>query len=211
MKQSAHPFCIILIGAQGSGKGTLVKSFKDKGSVPIEMSATLREWANTKPKEAKKYGDIISMLDDGDLIVNEAVKEAFEWKIKSIPVGKDTILDGCIRTPEQAHHIIPFLAFSFDLIFIEITCPRFICEERIKFRVSQMIKEGLPVREDDIRPWKVKKRLDTYEGNLPLIKNVIERHFKYKIHKIDGKKTVTEVAGQADAVLTIRRIFSKAG
>lgn len=88
---------IMLIGPQGSGKGTQAKLVAKKYNIPhIATGDLLREAVNKRTELGLKIKNI---LDNGELVPDELVISLIKEKLKSCG---DFILDGFPRTIEQA-------------------------------------------------------------------------------------------------------------
>lgn len=185
---------IVLLGAPGSGKGTLAKQItKEFGWPQISTGDILR--ANIKEntdlgKIAKKH------MDNGHLVPDELVIELLKNRIKQKDCEKGFILDGFPRTINQAKELEDITNVD---IAIQIVLPFEIIEERVVNRrvcsgcgeiyntstYDKLIckKCGAPLyQRDDDKLETVRNRLEVYERQTaPLID-----FYADKLHKVDS-------------------------
>ena len=185
---------IVLLGAPGSGKGTLAKQItKEFGWPQISTGDILR--ANIKEntelgKIAKKH------MDNGHLVPDELVIELLKNRIKQKDCEKGFILDGFPRTINQAKELEDITNID---IAIQIVLPFEIIEERVVNRrvcsgcgeiyntstYDKLIckKCGAPLyQRDDDKLETVRNRLEVYERQTaPLID-----FYADKLHKVDS-------------------------
>lgn len=91
---------IVLIGIQGSGKGTQVANLKENFDFNL---VSMGELMRLKSKSSTKLGkQIKALLDKGEMIDNETVISVLEEKLKSFPVDENVVFDGFPRSLEQA-------------------------------------------------------------------------------------------------------------
>ncbi len=193
---------IVLLGIQGSGKGTLVQDLSNKLDFTlISVGALLRDEIAT----GSKLGKIIkSKTDKGELvdlsIVMDTINKKLSTNKKSI-----VIFDGFPRSSEQADELDKIcnvdLAIYLNLkkedalkrIMNRLTCSK--CGNittRVKCPdlICPVCKGNLTVRSDDT-PEVVNKRFEQYEL---LTYPLIERYRKRGVLvEIDASKTPDEV------------------
>jgi len=139
---------ILMMGGQGSGKGTLSKKFLDKNKdfKYVETGAMLRALPENHPLKAiMARGEFVP---DGDL-QNLLVE-------KIVPTN-NTVLDGFPRQLSQAKWLVDTFSYKFDTIAIYLNISRDLMEKRIKQRIA----EG-GGRADDADNSVVQKRLDSF-------------------------------------------------
>ena len=188
---------IILLGAQGSGKGTQAQLLKEKyGLMHISTGDLLREAA---AKDAK----IAQQLATGKLFSDEQMIGLIKERI----TDKGVIFDGFPRTLPQAEALDEVA--QIDLV-IEIKIPD---EESVKRLSSRRqckncrsifgaenppkvlgkcdkCKGDLYQRDDD-KPEAIKKRLAQYHDETePLLEYYKPRKI---VHKVDGTKKIDDV------------------
>lgn len=152
---------LIILGPQGSGKGTQAKLLAEKFHIThISTGALLREEAATDTEKGKLISDI---LKTGELVPFETVLDVMEPVLLRSKSG--FILDGTPRDLSQAEYLDSFLAERKIIIdkVILLDIPRDVSLSRLAKRA---ITEG---RSDDT-PEAINERLDIYNHQtLPVI------------------------------------------
>jgi len=174
---------LIILGPQGSGKGTQAKLLAEKfGYVHVSSGSRLREFAkNGTPK-----GDLIAdLLATGELMPFDTVMQVIEQDILGA-TKNGFILDGTPRDLMQAEYLDWYLGerhIKIDKIIL-LNIPR---EESFKRLTLRAQTEN---RSDDT-PEAIQARLDIYEKEtLP----VIEYYRKQgKILEIDGTPDIQTI------------------
>lgn len=139
---------ILMMGGQGSGKGTLSKKFleENKNFKYIETGAMLRALPDNHPLKM--------IMARGEFVPDEDLQNLLLEKINP---KNNTVLDGFPRQLSQAKWLVDTFANKFDMIAIYLNIPRDLMEKRIKQRIA----EG-GGRADDADAAVVKKRLDSF-------------------------------------------------
>ncbi len=192
---------IVLLGIQGSGKGTLVLELeKHLDFSLISVGLLLREEIATG-SELGKY--ISSVINSGNLLDTKTVLEVIDEKLKRT---KDiNIFDGFPRNSEQAEALDKIA--KVDLV-IYLNLPKEIAKERILNRLtctkcgnvtSKLFEKSticskcggeLAVRADDT-PEAVEKRFEQYkELTYPLLKKY---KAETKVLELDATKPTSEL------------------
>lgn len=192
---------IVLLGIQGSGKGTLVLALeKHLDFSLISVGLLLREEIATGSKLGKY---ISSVINNGNLLDTKTVMEVIDEKLKRT---KDiNIFDGFPRNKEQADALDKIV--KVDLV-IYMNLPKEIAKERILNRLtctkcgnvtSKLIENSticskcggqLAAREDDT-PQAVEKRFEQYENlTYPLLKKY---QAETKVLELDATKPTSEL------------------
>lgn len=181
---------LILLGAPGSGKGTMAAVLKNEYKITHISTGDIFR-ANIKEQtplgiEAKKY------IDAGKLVPDEVTISMVEDRLSQDDCKNGYLLDGFPRTIAQAEKLDEMLAKSSSKIdaVIKVDVPAEVIMERVVNRrvctscgesynvVSRPTKvEGVcdvcgkeVIQRDDDKPETVKQRLVTYEENTkPLI------------------------------------------
>ncbi len=118
---------IILLGAPGSGKGTLAQGLVDYGFVQISTGDLFRKKLSEDSDEAKY---IQQLINRGELIPDEITNNlASEEIMKNSQSGKNIILDGYPRTVDQAKYLssickvdyVIYLNVDKEVLFKRIT------------------------------------------------------------------------------------------
>jgi len=203
---------IIVLGPQGSGKGTQAQLLAEKFSFEhIDMGKTLREVAKTDTPLGKEIYAIQNITKT--LVPSRILKEVLHLKLGSLSREQGLVIDGAPRTMDQASYLeealLEFGRKISKLIFINISeetsieriSKRWVCEKckinLIMGKDIQSAQEQCPVCEGKIMqrvddtPEGVHKRLEIFRNETML---VIE-YFRGKnlVLEIDGQKSIEEV------------------
>lgn len=139
---------ILMMGGQGSGKGTLSKKFlnENAGYQYVETGAMLRALPENHPLKAiMARGEFVPDSDLQNLLIE-----------KIVPT-KNTVLDGFPRQLSQAKWLIDTFSYKFDTIAVYLNISRDLMQKRIQQRIA----EG-GGRADDADNTVVQKRLDSF-------------------------------------------------
>lgn len=205
---------LIIIGAQGSGKGTqaglLSKYFK---IAHIDAGLLLRKESQKNTKSSKNLRKII---DSGRLISDKIMIDILRVRLKKPDCEKGFIIDGFPRTKFEAEFIdsnfkinkVLFLSIS-DSLAVKRASARMQCEKcGVIYGISILPKKSgfcdkcngkLFARADDT-PKVIKKRLKIYHKQInPIIKfyskkNLIERFDGAKPAGVVFKKILLKLA-----------------
>lgn len=174
---------LILLGAAGSGKGTLAKKITADFGIPqISTGDMFREIA----KSGSELGERVkAMIDNGIMVPNEVTFEVIQARILQPDCKNGFVLDGFPRTVEQAKLLqeageidavvsieIPFAEAEKRLVNRR-TCPK--CGEIDNTCypgfTGNCRKCSTPMfQRDDDKPETIKARLEVYKKNIaPLI------------------------------------------
>ncbi len=139
---------ILMMGGQGSGKGTLSKKFitENPNYDYIETGAMLRALPATHPLNA--------IIARGEFVPDQELQNLL---LKKINPANNTILDGFPRQLSQAKWLVDTFANKFDMIAVYLNIPRELMLKRIQNRIN----EGAG-RADDADAAAVQRRLDTF-------------------------------------------------
>ena len=149
---------LIILGAPGSGKGTLSKQLQDKyGIYHISTGDLIRK---SDDPELKK------IIDGGNLLPDDMMIRLLRKELKKIDVAKGIIFDGFPRTIKQAKRLDSMLGkMGLGLnhaIFLDLD------EETAKDRIRERAKKE--DRKDDTSDEIINKRFDEYhEKTFPLL------------------------------------------
>ena len=198
---------VVIMGVQGSGKGTQAKKVAEyKGLKHINIGQLFREEmaAETETgKEAKQY------ITKGELVPDEItfriIKNAISGK------GNNMILDGFPRSVAQAQYLLD--NYELDLVIVleldeeeavrrisaRRNCSK--CHRDYNILYKKPKKEGicdvcggkLVVREDD-KPKEVKRRIDIYQEKAKKLLEFFED--KVEIKKIDASQNIEAIYNQ---------------
>jgi adenylate kinase len=149
---------LIILGAPGSGKGTLSEQLQDKyGIYHISTGDLIRK---SDDPELKK------IIDGGNLLPDDMMIKLLRKELKKIDVAKGIIFDGFPRTIKQAKRLDSMLGkMGLGLnhaIFLDLD------EETAKDRIRERAKKE--DRKDDTSDEIINKRFDEYhEKTFPLL------------------------------------------
>ncbi len=183
---------LILLGAPGSGKGTLAKQITRDFDIPqISTGDLFRQFASSGSKlglELKSY------MDSGKLVPDELTIQILKDRISQSDCKNGFILDGFPRTIKQAEVLRTITEIDsvilVDLAFEEIInrlvsrriCPQCGDIDNASYEgyTGNCRKCGTPLyQRDDDKLETVKNRLEVYEKNTsPLIDFYSDRLFK---------------------------------
>ena len=182
---------LILLGAPGSGKGTLAKNIVKNFNIPqISTGDILRAniaFGTILGKKAKEY------MDQGKLVPDELVIDLLKQRLEEKDCKKGFILDGFPRTIAQAEALEKIA--RIDSV-IQIDLPFNIIEDRIvnrrlcaacgeiynasTYKKTTCDKCGAPLyQRDDDKLETVRNRLEVYERQTaPLINFYSDKLYK---------------------------------
>lgn len=192
---------IILLGAPGSGKGTLARFIVKDFKIPqISTGDLLREQIKNKTQVGLLAK---SFIERGQLVPDTIVIDILKQRLKSKDCKKGFILDGFPRTIAQGKSLEK-IAVIDGVILLEL--PFKIIEERIVTRrvcsscgevystasydKNACKKCGAPLyQRDDDKLETVRNRLEVYDKQTtPLI-----NFYSDKVYKLDGNGSPEEV------------------
>ena len=200
---------IIVMGPQGSGKGTQADILANKLNIlHISTGNIFRDHIKNKTKLGKK---IIKFVHGGELISDEITNQVVKERLGQNDCQNGFILDGFPRNLVQAKFLEKIVNINLVLeiwisnqesisrISARRSCPKCGKIYHLKFNPPKkegfcdQCKEKLIIRNDD-KPESIKKRLKLYhEETKPLI-----NYYKAKgiYHKINGMPTIPAVTKQ---------------
>ena len=207
---------LILLAVQGAGKGTLAKKLKEKyGYAHISTGDILRERASVGDELGY---ELKSMMDNGQLVPNDIIFEAVEYKITQPECANGYILDGFPRNLEQAQGYTKILEkLNMDAgVAINMTIPEELLVQRIIGR--RMCKDcgaiyniyndqlkpttegicnkcgGALYQRDDDNEEAMKRRVETYFNvTAPVIDYYKEKEILYEVDSSDMEQTLKSV------------------
>jgi adenylate kinase len=201
---------IVLLGPQGSGKGTQAKFISKKFNIPhISTGDIFRK----NIKEETELGKLASSyINKGELVPDEVTNKLVESRIKEDDCKEGYILDGFPRNLSQAKFLDSITKIS-HAVDIEIpdeevifrlegrrTCTNKECGAIYNVNTSPKPKNenkcdkcgsDLFQRDDD-KPEAIKKRLEIYHNETSPLIAYYEK--KGVLIKIDGTKSIEEVS-----------------
>ena len=214
---------VILLGVPGSGKGTQARRLAERYVyVHVSTGDLLRALlSKTDPTPAEQ--EALAIMKEGGLVSDEFILDLTCREIqKHTTAGKGVVLDGAIRTPEQAKGYDAFFdthSLSQEVIVIEMTLSDEIARNRLlKRKVCQKCGHIIPyapdneskticdecggqlvVRSDD-NPETIEKRIRA-QGN-DMIRPIRE-YFQNKgvLIQVDGSRSIDEVDIEVQSIL----------
>lgn len=181
---------ILILGPQGSGKGTQANKLSEKLGIPaLSMGNLLREEVDSGSGLGREIDEIIH--GRGELVPDDVALEVLKRRLNREDCSNGYILDGY---PRNAAQYEAAQALEDPTAVLVITVPK---EESL----ARMLKRAeIEARADDT-PEIIEKRLSIYHQDT---EPVIE---KYKarglVHEIDGMGGIEEVAKKINAALNV--------
>lgn len=218
---------IIMLGAPGTGKGTIGKILsEDLGLTHISTGDMFREQINKRTELGNK---LQSYMSKGLLVPDDVVIEVVKVRLLEDDVKKGAILDGFPRTAVQAQALKEFLAQNNPTqkrIAIELSVPDEEIVRRVVNRITCSNKacgaiyniETKPPkvagicdlcgndlkRRDDDNEETVRKRLNVYHQNS---KDLLEFYRKnnalYSVYPKDLDKAVNSIKSHLEMIKSI--------
>ncbi|PIR78274.1 MAG: adenylate kinase [Candidatus Magasanikbacteria bacterium CG10_big_fil_rev_8_21_14_0_10_36_16] len=206
---------IILMGVPGSGKGTQARKLVQKFGFAHISTGDLLRALDADPNGDKEDKTKLAEMKAGRLVADDLIyKLAFAEIKKNLDIGKSVILDGAIRTVEQAKKYEEFfvsLNLGHEIIVIEIklsdetsynrltkrkVCPA--CGFILPFSKENDLKidcpecgEKLIVRKDD-NPETIEKRIRE-QGNIAIEPILDYYREKGELFTVDGEEDIDNV------------------
>jgi len=205
---------IIIIGPQGSGKGTQADIISAEFNIPhISTGDIFRQNIKKKTKLGEK---IKSFTEQGHLVPDKITNAVIKKRLAQKDCQKGFVLDGFPRNLEQANFLDSITNISLVLeIWISDkesikrisgrrTCPKcgkiyhLVFKPSKKKNVCDEDGEKLIIRNDD-KPKAIAKRLKIYHGETSPLVNYYK---KRKIHiKVDGTPAIPKVTEKIMEIL----------
>ncbi|MFA7314830.1 MAG: nucleoside monophosphate kinase [Candidatus Magasanikbacteria bacterium] len=206
---------IILMGVPGSGKGTQARKLVQRFGVAHISTGDLLRSLDSDPNADKEDKAKLAQMKAGKLVSDDLIyKLAFAEIKKNLDINKTVVLDGAIRTVEQAQKYEEFfvsLNLENEIIVIEIklsdatsynrltkrkVCPA--CGFILPYTKENDLKIDCPecgdkliVRKDD-NPETIEKRIKE-QGNVALAPILDFYREKGLLVTVDGEKNIDEV------------------
>ncbi len=190
---------VVLFGPPGAGKGTQARRIHEKYGIAHLSTGDMLRAAIAQGSEVGKTAK--ALVDAGKLVPDEIVIGIIAERIEQPDCAKGFVFDGFPRTLNQAEAADDMLkgkTRALDhVIVMEVDEAELI--RRVENRAAEAKKKGEPVRPDD-DPETFKKRLAIYKAQTAPILPYYEA--QGKISRVDGMKSIEQVAAQIDAVLS---------
>ncbi len=182
---------LILVGIQGSGKGTQARILAEKfGYQLFETGGELRSMAKEESELGKKVKEI---TERGDLVPNEIVMEIVENFLSKTPNAIPVIFDGIPRSDFQRISLEELLqqqGRKFSVLEVKLS------EEE---SIRRMMKRAEIENRADDTPEVMKKRITNfYTHTQPLLDA-----WKGRLISVDGDQGIEEVQAEILAKLKL--------
>lgn len=195
MTSTAHTARLLIVGPQGSGKGTQGVRIAESFGVPAVATGDVFR-ANVK--ERTELGQKVqAIIEAGDLVPDELTSEIVRDRLAEPDAAQGFLLDGYPRNTGQVGHLDEFLTArgeSLDAV-IELAVPR---EESINRLTLRAQEQG---RTDDTEEV-IAKRLSIYERETAPILEVYGA--RGLVDTIDGVGSLDAVNARIIAALEAR-------
>ena len=184
---------LILVGIQGSGKGTQAKILAaDHGYTIFETGAALRAMAASGSELGEK---VKAIMNRGDLVSNEVVMEIVADFIENNATDGPIIFDGIPRSEEQRVCLEALLAEkgrSFQVLAIELS-------EEVAFE-RMFARAKIEGRADDNETAMKKRVANFYKFTAPLLNTW---KASGKLVPVSGEHTIEEVTDRISRALEL--------
>ena len=188
---------LLIVGPQGSGKGTQGAVIADEYGVPVVSTGDIfRENIKNDTELGQKVKSITAA---GDLVPDELTGEIVRDRLREDDAADGFLLDGYPRNTTQVGHLDEFLSERGEQLdaVILLDVPR---EESLKRLTLRAEQEG---RDDDTEDV-IANRLDIYESETAPIIDVYER--RGIVDRIDGVGSLDEITERIRTALAARGI-----
>lgn len=194
----------IIVGPQGSGKGTQAEFIqKEFGLYHFSTGDLLRA---ERAKGTELGNKIKEIIDAGNLVPDEITNEMLFNELKD---HKSALLDGYPRSLSQAEYIIKHYSMGF-IVVLEISedetikrlSKRRICTATKKIFIADKINDadieeckaagGEIIQRDDDKPEAIKQRLSIYRQQTEPVINFYEQK-GVPVLRIDGEQSIEDV------------------
>jgi adenylate kinase len=188
---------ILILGPQGSGKGTQAKLIAKLHDVPHVATGDILRGAVAEGSELGQR--VQPILERGDLVPDDLMVDLIRERLED---EHGFVLDGFPRTVPQAE--------ALDAMLLEIEKPLdvvLLLEVSDDVAVDRLLQRGAEEHRPDDEPEAIRNRLRLYHG---LTEPVVERYRSGgMLVSVDGEQTVDEVFGAIeDALKQVRPMGS---
>ena len=192
---------LLIVGPQGSGKGTQGVRIAEEFGIPVISTGDVFR-ANIA--EGTPLGkQVQAIVDEGRLVPDELTSEIVRDRLSQDDTADGFLLDGYPRNAVQVRHLEDFLSASGESLdaIIELAVPREESLERIRLRAAE---QG---RSDDTDA-AIRHRLDIYERETaPILAAYGDRGI---VDTIDGVGSLDDITTRIIAALEARGLVRRA-
>jgi len=174
---------IILLGIQGSGKGTISALLRQHHDYDyIETGAIFRSLNKENPVDA----EILNIMASGALVPDDMTCKLVESRMGG---DHDILTDGFPRTVPQAEYLVKWaIAHDFGIKAVLLDIP----DELVMARIQSRINDGAG-RKDDSDPVAIAKRIAEYhEKTVPML-NFLHSEPSVQFFNIDARPPIETV------------------
>lgn len=213
---------ILMLGAQGSGKGTQSERLSAKLGIPTISVGHL--FRGEIDKNTGLGRTIVAYMERGDRVPSDIVNQLMAGRLAEDDTVSGVILDGYPRTFDQKDELDKIFAEHerqlthviylkvLDEVSMTRLSGRWICSKcEANYHVTLNPPKGDPskcdrdgaalIQRDDDKPEAIKHRLELYhQDTQPLIEHYRERGILYEI---DGSQPIAKVEQDLNAALGI--------
>jgi adenylate kinase len=182
----------ILIGPQGSGKGTQGKLLAEELNIPVfSTGEILRAEINSGSELGAR---VASVINEGEMVSDEMINEVVRPKLDEIATEYGVILDGYPRTLAQAEFLLDNIHEEDQLILVFIN----ISDDEAMKRITQrtVIVDGKKAVRKDDHPEAIRKRLHTYHRETSPIITYYDLREDVEVVRVNGELTIDGVFQQ---------------
>lgn len=202
---------IILLGPQGSGKGTQARLLHEKyGFNYFESGAYLR-------KMGEKYPEIKKIMDSGQLVPDKEFTSYLAAYLDSEHMYDGVVFDGFPRTVDQYLFLKNWLndkQVKIDLVFVieisETETVRRLSGRRFDPKTNKiynLVTDKLPegvdeknlVQRDDDKEEAIKKRLEIYNTRTTALIDEVGKDSK--VIRVDGERPIQEIHNEISSII----------
>jgi adenylate kinase len=185
---------VLLLGPQGSGKGTQAKRIAAEYGVPHVATGDMFRDAIAAQSELGRR--VAPILARGELVPDELTVALIRQRLEEEDADSGFVLDGFPRTIAQAEaldELLPAIGRELDVVF-EFQLSDAIAMQRMEGRAHD---EG---RIDDARPEVMRRRLEIYRRETqPLVEYYRARHGN--VVGLHAERTIDEVFAEVQDAL----------